>query len=88
MDAHVDRALLARHRGSYVAPAQWRLAELHEWLGDRGRAIASLRRFVTLWQDAEPELRPLVVDARRALARLTDVSPMARCEVTAATPPR
>jgi tetratricopeptide (TPR) repeat protein len=54
----------------YLAPAHLRQAEIHERRGDRAEAIADYRRFVELWSECDPELRPLVDDARRHLARL------------------
>jgi tetratricopeptide (TPR) repeat protein len=47
-----------------------RRAELHERLGDRAQAVRHYRRFLELWRDADPELRPVVDDARRRLERL------------------
>jgi tetratricopeptide (TPR) repeat protein len=37
---------------------------------DRDRAIRHYRRFLELWKDSEPELRPLTQSAREQLARL------------------
>jgi tetratricopeptide (TPR) repeat protein len=54
----------------YLAPAHLRQAEIHERRGDRAEAVADYRRFVELWSECDPELRPLVEDARRHLARL------------------
>ena len=38
--------------------------------GDRERAISHLSRFVQLWKNADPELQPVVAEAKRHLARL------------------
>jgi tetratricopeptide (TPR) repeat protein len=54
----------------YLAPAYLRQAQIHEKRGDRAQAIAEYQRFVELWSDCDPELRPLVEDARRRIARL------------------
>ncbi|HZF67483.1 MAG TPA: BTAD domain-containing putative transcriptional regulator [Gemmatirosa sp.] len=54
----------------YAAPAQLRLGELAERRGDARRAAAHYARFVALWRDADPELRPTVDWARRRLAAL------------------
>lgn len=46
------------------------LARALEAEGRRGEAAAAYSRFVTLWQDADPELQPLVAAARQALERI------------------
>jgi tetratricopeptide (TPR) repeat protein len=56
---------------SYVAPAHLRRAEIHERLGEDEQAALHYHRFVTLWKECDPELRPLVEEAERRLARLT-----------------
>jgi tetratricopeptide (TPR) repeat protein len=48
-----------------------RLGELHEGREDRERAADYYGRFIALWKDADPELRPRVAEARRRLAALT-----------------
>jgi DNA-binding SARP family transcriptional activator/tRNA A-37 threonylcarbamoyl transferase component Bud32 len=53
-----------------LASALRRLGELHEFRGNRERAIRYYSRFVELWKSADPELRPLVTDVRRRIARL------------------
>lgn len=57
---------------AYVPLAHLRQAEIHERLGRRERAAFHYRRFVSMWQDCDPELRPLVIEAERALARLQE----------------
>jgi DNA-binding SARP family transcriptional activator/tetratricopeptide (TPR) repeat protein len=52
------------------APVLERLGQLHETRGDRARAAAHYRRFVELWQDADPDLQPRVREARRRLAAM------------------
>jgi hypothetical protein len=56
---------------SYVAPAHLRRAEIYERLGEDEQAALHYHRFVTLWKECDPELRPLVEEAERRLARLT-----------------
>jgi tetratricopeptide (TPR) repeat protein/tRNA A-37 threonylcarbamoyl transferase component Bud32 len=49
-----------------------RSADIHTRLGDPAAAAAELDRFLELWRDADPELQPLVAEARArrlALAR-------------------
>jgi hypothetical protein len=43
---------------------------LHERLGDRAQAITALTFVVDAWRNADPELQPVVDEARAALARL------------------
>ncbi len=52
-------------------PTYLREAEIYEVLGDRENAALYYRRLIDLWQDCDPELRPRVEQAERALARLT-----------------
>ena len=54
----------------YRAAIYKRLGELYESRGDRARAAANYRQFIALWKDAEPELQPVVADARHHLANL------------------
>ncbi len=54
-----------------LAPSHLRRAELYEELGDDERARRHYARFLELWQDPDPELRPMVESARHALERLT-----------------
>ena len=54
----------------YGVPALVDRARIHERLGERERAIALYRRFLRLWEDADPELAGPPEEARRALERL------------------
>jgi eukaryotic-like serine/threonine-protein kinase len=47
-----------------------RLAQLYEERGDSARAVSYYGKFAELWKDADAELRPRVVEARRRAARL------------------
>ncbi len=47
-----------------------RLGELYDDKGDVPRATANYRQFIALWQNAEPELQPVVAETRRRLAKL------------------
>ncbi|MBA4160043.1 MAG: hypothetical protein H0X65_21640 [Gemmatimonadetes bacterium] len=51
----------------YLAPSHLRRAEIHERRGEREQAAEHYRRFVELWGNADPELQPLVREARRRL---------------------
>ena len=57
----------------YAAPAHLARARVHERRGERAAAADQYRRFAALWADCDPELRPLVDDARRRLAALATV---------------
>ncbi len=48
-----------------------RLGGLYDLRGDKERAISYYQRFVKLWEDADPELQPRVLAARRAIERLS-----------------
>jgi tetratricopeptide (TPR) repeat protein len=50
------------------APAHLRLAEIYERQGDRQKAREHYARFAGLWKDCNPELQPLVEEARRRMA--------------------
>jgi len=56
----------------YLAISHLRRAETYEQLGNDERARAHYSRFIQLWEDCDPELRPLVNDAVAALARLSE----------------
>jgi class 3 adenylate cyclase/tetratricopeptide (TPR) repeat protein len=54
----------------YRAPSHLYSAAIYEQAGDRERAIQNYRAFVEMWQEADPELQPMVEKAREALHRL------------------
>ena len=57
--------------GSTVrAGAHKRLGELYEAKGDRAKAMSHYAAFVDLWKDADPDLQPLVRQARDRLGAL------------------
>ncbi|MGD2216953.1 MAG: tetratricopeptide repeat protein [Gemmatimonadales bacterium] len=58
---------------AYVAPAHLRRAQIHERLGEPEEAAEHYARFIELWQECDPELRPLVEDAEARLAPLRDL---------------
>jgi tetratricopeptide (TPR) repeat protein len=55
----------------YAAPSHLRRAILYERLGDTRAAASHYARFLELWKDCDPELRPLVDQARAGLARVS-----------------
>jgi eukaryotic-like serine/threonine-protein kinase len=55
-----------------------RLGELYESRGDVAKAADWYRRFLALWQHADPELQPEVQDSRERLRRLADLEGRAR----------
>jgi tetratricopeptide (TPR) repeat protein len=52
------------------APAQARIAAIHERLGNLPQAIERYELLIELWKDCDPELRPRVVEARARVAEL------------------
>lgn len=54
----------------YLAPSHLRRAQIHERRGERALAARHYARFVELWRDCDPELRPLVADARARVVAL------------------
>jgi len=58
----------SRQEVVYLAPNALCAAHVHEAMGQKVQAAAALRRFLELWQDAEPELQPEVAKARKRLA--------------------
>jgi serine/threonine protein kinase/tetratricopeptide (TPR) repeat protein len=53
-----------------LAPSYKRLGELYEQRGDRAKARHYYSRFVELWKDSDPELKPLVSAVRQRLRQL------------------
>jgi tetratricopeptide (TPR) repeat protein len=47
------------------------LAEMYEAKGERARAVEVYGRFVDLWKDADPDLQPIVQNARERIAALS-----------------
>lgn len=54
----------------YVAPAHLGRAEILDERGDVQDALLEYRRFIALWRDPDPELRPIVERVRRRIAAL------------------
>jgi tetratricopeptide (TPR) repeat protein len=55
---------------AFVPAATLRLAEIHEALGQAEAAAGHYARFIEMWRDADPELQPIVEEARANLQRL------------------
>jgi tetratricopeptide (TPR) repeat protein len=55
---------------NWSTQARLRLGELYEAKGDTEKALEYYNQFVELWQDADPELQPIVRDVRQRMARL------------------
>jgi tetratricopeptide (TPR) repeat protein len=60
---------------AYLAPSHLRRAELYDALGRRAEAAGHYRRFVDLWRDCDPALRPERERAERRLAELGGAPP-------------
>lgn len=52
--------------------ASYRLGHLYEELGEPEKAREAYADFVAAWSEADPELQPMVEEARQAIARLMD----------------
>jgi tetratricopeptide (TPR) repeat protein len=57
---------------AYLAPAHYRRGLIYQRQGDARRAAEHFGRFIELWARCDPELQPVVADARR---RLSSVRP-------------
>ena len=55
---------------AYAAPAAYRQARILERLGRTSEAAERYRRVLVLWEDADPEFRPVVDSARAALSSI------------------
>jgi tetratricopeptide (TPR) repeat protein len=60
-----------RTDADHLALAYQRIGELYEAKGDRARARESYAKLQDLWKTADPELQPIVKDARERVARLS-----------------
>ena len=67
-DALAWFATLSEGWGEFLfsGPAHLRQGQIHADLGNADQAIAHFLRFEDLWTDADPELQPLVQEAREA----------------------
>jgi eukaryotic-like serine/threonine-protein kinase len=54
----------------WLARTYYRLGELYEERGERTKAAESYTKFVRLWERADPELRPKLLDAKARLKAL------------------
>ena len=54
----------------YLAPMHLQRAQIYERLGEREKAVEHYRRFVTLWRDCDPALRPVLEGAKAELGRM------------------
>jgi tetratricopeptide (TPR) repeat protein len=50
------------------APAHLRMAQIYDRQGERQKATKHYAHFVELWKDCDPELRPILDEARRRIA--------------------
>lgn len=58
----------------YQAPSLLKRAEIYERLGRRDLARDHYSRFIELWKDCDPELRPLLEEAERRIERLRSMT--------------
>jgi serine/threonine protein kinase/Tfp pilus assembly protein PilF len=52
------------------AKAFYQLGKIYQQKGWKGKAIDSYNKFIDLWKDCDPELKPLVEDARKRVKEL------------------
>jgi tetratricopeptide (TPR) repeat protein len=71
----LSEELIIGNDATQLAPAHKRLGELYEQRGDRERAREHYARFVKLWKDCDPELRPAVNEVKQRLRQLGGESP-------------
>jgi len=55
---------------AFLPAAHLRQAEIYEAMGEPAKAAEQYARFVDMWRDADPELQPIVEEARANLRRL------------------
>jgi len=55
---------------AFLPAAHLRQAEIYEAMGEPAKAAEQYARFVDMWRDADPELQPIVEEAREAVRRL------------------
>ncbi|HEX5385347.1 MAG TPA: hypothetical protein VFW66_01465 [Gemmatimonadales bacterium] len=58
----------------YLAPSELRQAEIHEKNGEPARAAEHYRNFLELWKECDPELRPMWLEAKAQLDRLSEAA--------------
>jgi tetratricopeptide (TPR) repeat protein len=51
----------------YLAPAHLSRARIYQERGEHARAAVHYRRFLELWSEADPELQPTIIEARKRL---------------------
>src|SRR3989441_1037506 len=56
---------------TYLAPYHLGLAQIYQRMGERAKAADHYSRFIDLWKDCDPELRPIVEDAKARLPTVT-----------------
>ncbi len=68
----VESSLTDALRDRYVIERELGGGELYEQRGDRERARHHYARFVELWRECDPELRPAVTEVQQKLAGLDE----------------
>ena len=58
----------------YLGPGYLRRGEIYEELGEPQAAADNYARFIELWKDCDPELRPLLERGERGLERVLERS--------------
>ncbi len=53
-----------------LAPSHLQRGKIYETMGEREQAIQHYTRFIALWQNCDPELKPMIANAETRLAQL------------------
>jgi tetratricopeptide (TPR) repeat protein len=77
MDMGDYRAAVRQYNTDWTGPlTRLKLARAHEMLGEDEKARAAYSYFVQAWSDADPELQPIVEQAKESIARLNADRPL------------
>jgi tetratricopeptide (TPR) repeat protein len=56
--------------GDIYAKSFYQLGKIHERKDRKGKAIENYGRFINLWKDSDPQLKPIIEDARKRMKDL------------------
>lgn len=71
LDWYANLVATSLYEIAYLGMAHLRQAQIHDRLRDREPALRHYRRFLELWRECDPELRPLVEEAEARFASLS-----------------
>ena len=65
------RSTTGRYSYNYLyAESFYQLGNLYKQLGEKEKALENYHKFIELWKDCDPSLKPLVDDARKKAKEL------------------